>query len=95
MKYLKLIKFKHFIKNFIIFIPLILSYNYTGNFYIDKKIFLSFISSFVFFCFISQFVYLFNDYVDKDKDVGVKKNLYNEFKGKKFSFLIFATICLF
>lgn len=95
MKYLNLIKFKHFIKNFIIFIPLILSINSTSDFYIDKKNFYFLFLSFVFFCFISQFVYLFNDYVDKDKDVGVKKNLYNEFKGKKFAFFVFATFCLF
>ena len=49
MKFIKLIKFKHFIKNLLIFIPFILPNNYSNNFYLDEKTIILFLASF-FFC---------------------------------------------
>ena len=95
MKFIKLIKFKHFIKNLLIFIPFILPNNYSNNFYLDEKTIILFLASFFFLCFISQSVYMFNDYIDQDKDSGFKNNLYNKFNGSKilyFSIAIFFLI---
>lgn len=68
---LKLFKVNHYIKNIVVFIPLIFSYNFTNL----KSIKLS-ISAFCCFCLIASAVYVFNDILDveKDKKHPLKKN---------------------
>lgn len=60
---LNLIRVKHYIKNFLIFIPIIFSLNYTNFSLIIREI-LAFIS----FSFSASFIYIVNDIVDRDKD---------------------------
>ena len=62
MKYLKLIRVKHWIKNLLIFIPLICS----G--FINAENVLNLIIGFFSFSFISSFVYIINDIKDIEKD---------------------------
>jgi decaprenyl-phosphate phosphoribosyltransferase len=75
MLYLKniinLIRLKHYVKNILIFIPLIFSLNFTKS-----DLFLNEILAFISFSFAASFVYVINDIVDKDKDRlhPVKKN---------------------
>lgn len=70
MEYLKLIRIKHWIKNFLIFVPMLcaraLSLN---NIYV---VLLGFFS----FCFASSFIYIINDIKDIEKDRlhPIKKN---------------------
>ena len=61
-KYLKLIRIKHWIKNLLIFLPIICgnALNYK-NFYISLLGFFS-------FCFISSSIYIINDIKDSEKD---------------------------
>ena len=94
MKYINLIKFKHFFKNIIIFIPLILSFNHLSILSLNKNIAILFLANFIALCFVSQFVYMFNDYCDKNRDIGVKKNLFNSFKGKKNTYYLVALVFL-
>lgn len=60
---LDLIRIKHYIKNSLIFIPLIFSLNFTNHILILKEI-LTFIS----FSFATSFVYIVNDIADRNKD---------------------------
>lgn len=62
MKYLKLIRIKHWVKNILIFIPLICSglINYQNT--------LACIGGFFAFCFASSFIYVINDIRDIEKD---------------------------
>ena len=62
MKYLKLIRVKHWIKNLLIFIPLICS----GFINIDNI--LNLIIGFFSFSFMSSFIYIINDIKDIEKD---------------------------
>ena len=70
MKYLKLIRIKHWVKNILIFIPLICSglINYQNT--------LACIGGFFAFCFASSFIYVINDIrdIEKDKLHPTKKN---------------------
>lgn len=61
-KYLKLIRVKHWVKNLLIFIPLICS----G--FITKSNIITCIVGFFSFCFASSFVYIINDIKDIEKD---------------------------
>ncbi len=63
MKYLKLMRVKHYIKNFLIFLPLIFSKNLFSSNLLLKTIF-----AFLSFSFISSVVYIINDIKDKEKD---------------------------
>lgn len=63
MNLLSLIRIKHYVKNSLIFIPIIFSLNFT-NFSLVSKEILAFIS----FSFAASFVYVINDIVDRDKD---------------------------
>ena len=69
-KYLKLIRVKHWIKNFLIFLPLIFSRNINAT-----NILLS-ILGFISFSFASSIIYIINDIRDKEKDKNhpTKKN---------------------
>ena len=61
-KYLKLIRINHWIKNFLIFLPLFFSLSFQTENII--KTFMGFIS----FSFISSFIYIINDIKDIEKD---------------------------
>lgn len=61
--YIKLIRAKHYIKNFLIFIPLIFSGLYKNSF----NIFITFLG-FILFSFVSSIVYVINDICDIEKD---------------------------
>ena len=62
-KYLQLMRVKHYIKNFLIFLAIIFSCNI-----INLKMLGTNLLNFVTFCFISSIIYIFNDICDKDKD---------------------------
>ena len=70
IKYIKLIRIKHYIKNFLIFLPLIFSRNINAT-----NILLS-ILGFISFSFASSIIYIINDIRDKEKDKNhpTKKN---------------------
>lgn len=69
--YFKLLRVKHYIKNFLIFLPLVFS----GNL-LNGKLFLITLTEFLAFSFIASAVYIFNDVqdVEKDRKHPVKKN---------------------
>ena len=69
--YIKLMRIKHYLKNCLIFIPLIFS----GNFFNLEKIFLTFLG-FISFGILSSSVYCINDLkdIEDDKKHPVKKN---------------------
>lgn len=68
---LNLIRIKHYVKNALIFIPLIFSLNFTKT-----NLFLNGLLAFFSFSLAASFVYVVNDIVDRDKDRlhPVKKN---------------------
>lgn len=68
---INLIRVKHYVKNILIFIPLIFSLNFT-----KADLFIYELLAFISFSFAASFVYVINDIVDKDKDRlhPVKKN---------------------
>ena len=57
--YLKLIRVKHYLKNFLIFAPLLFS----GNFFKDDY-FITTILAFIAFSFMASVVYIINDIKD-------------------------------
>ena len=69
--YLKLMRVKHYLKNFLIFLPLVFS----GNLFNCNYLFKSFIG-FVIFSLTCSIIYVINDIrdVDKDKKHDKKKN---------------------
>lgn len=62
-KYIKLLRINHYIKNFLIFLPLIFS----GNFF-NTNLFIITIVEFISFSLVASSVYVFNDIQDVDKD---------------------------
>lgn len=68
---INLIRLKHYVKNILIFIPLIFSLNFT-----KADLLLNEMLAFISFSLAASFVYVINDIVDKDKDRlhPVKKN---------------------
>ena len=71
MKYLKLMRVKHYLKNFLIFLPLIFSKNLFNLNILSKCIF-----AFFTFSFISSVIYILNDLkdIDKDRNHPIKKS---------------------
>ncbi len=63
MNYLKLMRPKHYIKNLLIFLPLIFS-----GLLLDGNNFLKTLIGFISFCFVASTIYIINDIRDKDKD---------------------------
>lgn len=63
MHYIKLMRVKHYIKNFFIFIPLIFSYSF-----IKVELNIKAILAFIAFSLASSVVYILNDIVDVEKD---------------------------
>lgn len=70
-EYIKLMRIKHYLKNFLIFIPIIVS----GQLSSINKI-PEIITGFISFCLLSSAVYCFNDIkdVEKDREHPIKKN---------------------
>lgn len=64
MKYIRLMRVKHWIKNFLIFLPIIFS----GSFLSEIGKIFGFILGFLAFCFTCSIVYIINDIVDAPKD---------------------------
>ena len=71
MSYIKLMRPKHYIKNFLVFMPLIFS----GLFF-NNHLLLKTIIGFICFCLTTSLVYIINDIKDKDNDKlhEIKKN---------------------
>ena len=71
MKYLKLMRVKHYLKNFLIFLPIIFSKN-LFNIDILKKCIVAFFA----FSLISSVIYILNDLkdIEKDRKHPIKKN---------------------
>ncbi len=63
MNFIKLIRPKHYIKNLLIFLPLIFS----GKL-LDKNNFITTLIGFVVFCLIASVIYIINDINDKEND---------------------------
>ena len=63
LNYIKLSRIKHYLKNFLVFLPLIFS----GNLLV-KSYFVKCIIGVLIFSFTSSIVYILNDIRDKDKD---------------------------
>jgi decaprenyl-phosphate phosphoribosyltransferase len=61
--YIKLIRPKHYVKNFFIFIPIFFSVNFT-----DSSLILKNIVAFIAFCLIASSIYIFNDSQDIEAD---------------------------
>ncbi|MCL2717254.1 MAG: decaprenyl-phosphate phosphoribosyltransferase [Lachnospiraceae bacterium] len=61
--YLKLIRPKHWLKNILVFVPLLYAYNLT-----KPDLLLMTVQCFISFCLISSVVYIINDIVDAEKD---------------------------
>tara|TARA_B000000475_G_scaffold189943_1_gene153400 strand:- start:73 stop:924 length:852 start_codon:yes stop_codon:yes gene_type:complete len=66
-KYLILIRMHHWVKNLLIFFPVLLSFNEYSNQSIINSIYV-----FISFCFVSSSIYIFNDIQDVNSD---KKNI--------------------
>ena len=71
MKYFKLMRVKHYLKNFLVFFPIIFSKNFL-NFNILVKSIIGFIA----FSLVSSIIYILNDLkdIEKDKNHPIKKN---------------------
>ena len=63
VKYLKLFRVKHYIKNVLIFVPLLFSHQFK-NVNLILSVFIAFLS----FSLLSSAIYIFNDIKDKDLD---------------------------
>lgn len=63
MNYIKLMRPKHYMKNFLVFLPLLFS----GNFF-DKSNIITCLLGFVCFSLLASTIYIINDIRDKDKD---------------------------
>lgn len=72
MKYLKLLRVKHYLKNVIVLFPLFFSRKFLDNSY-----WLSALLGFLAFCAISSAVYIFNDIRDIEND---RKHEYKQFR---------------
>lgn len=71
LKYLKLIRVKHWLKNILVFLPLFFSMNL-----FNEKMIINVIISFLVFSFTASIVYVINDLndIEKDKLHPIKKN---------------------
>ena len=62
-EYIKLMRPKHYLKNFLIFFPIIFSGNVFNLYYLKISLI-----GFINFCLASSFIYVINDINDKEKD---------------------------
>jgi len=60
MKYIELMRPKHYIKNVLIFLPIIFS----GKIFLGEVNWVQLIIGFIVFCLISSVVYIINDIID-------------------------------
>lgn len=92
-KYIKLLRVKHYIKNLLIFLPLVFS----GNLFNIHLLFIATLE-FLSFSFIASAVYIFNDIqdVEKDRKHPVKKNrpIASGEVGIKKAYLIFTIMLI-
>ncbi len=91
-KYLSLLRVKHYIKNFLIFLPLFFS----GQIFDVNKLIRS-ILGFVAFCMVSSAIYILNDYRDIDKDKNHPKKKHRPLASgdiKPSVALVIMVICL-
>lgn len=61
--YIKLIRVKHWVKNLLVFLPLVFSKNLFNGILFNQTL-----SAFIIFCLISSIIYIFNDLNDIEKD---------------------------
>ncbi len=78
--YLKLLRVNHYIKNLLIFLPLIFS----GNFFNIPMLKIT-ILSFISFCLMASAIYIFNDLLDYEKDRLHPKKKYRPIASDKIS----------
>ena len=87
-----LLRTKHYIKNFLIFLPLLLVQN------IKNMEIISLLAAFFGFCFISSAVYIINDIIDYKKDknnpLKTKRPIASGLFKKKDAFIIFLFLIL-
>ena len=91
-KYLSLLRVKHYIKNFLIFLPLFFS----GQIFDVNKLIRS-VLGFVAFCMVSSAIYILNDYRDIDKDKNHPKKKHRPLASgdiKPSVALVIMVICL-
>jgi hypothetical protein len=88
--YLRLLRPKHWIKNLLIFLPLIFSLNV-----LNQKLYLTASLIFFAFCLASSAVYIFNDFFDRKHDVIKNRPLVHNELNIKFIFAIsiFFVVC--
>ncbi len=63
MNYISSLRLKHWVKNFFVFIPILVS-----GLFIEASLLRESFYAFMAFCFGSSFVYIFNDLLDREKD---------------------------
>ena len=70
-KYIELIRVKHWLKNFLVFLPAFFSINI-----LNKNYLLKCSLAFIIFCLISSSIYIINDIndIEKDRNHPIKKN---------------------
>ena len=91
LSYFKLLRVKHYIKNLLIFFPII----YAGDLFDFNKLF-NVIMLFLSFSFVASIVYIFNDIVDLESDrLHEKKKNRPLASGKISKFSAYAIIFLF
>lgn len=91
-KYLSLLRVKHYIKNFLIFLPLFFS----GQIFDVDKLIRS-VLGFMAFCMVSSAIYILNDYRDIDKDKNHPKKKHRPLASgdiKPSVALVIMVICL-
>lgn len=101
MNYIKLMRPKHYMKNFLVFLPLLFS----GNFF-DKSNIITCLLGFVCFSLLASTIYIINDIRDKDKDKKHKTKCNRPIASGKISvknaiifdillIIIIAFVCMF
>lgn len=92
-KYLKLMRVKHYIKNFLVFLPFIFSGQFFKPFYFVRAV-----VGFFAFCLLSSAIYIFNDIrdVERDRLHPTKKNrpIANGSISKRAAYLLGACLLL-
>ena len=78
---------KHWIKNFFVFIPLLVSGSFFNWALVKNSLF-----AFLSFCLVSSIVYIFNDILDKEKD---KKHQNKKYRPIAIGKISFSTVLFF
>ena len=92
-KYLRLFRIKHYLKNFLIFLPLFFSSNL-----LNIEMFVKTLLGFFIFCLLASSVYIFNDIIDIEQDKKHPKKKFRPIAAGEISKLkakiIFVTIII-